>query len=192
MHSTKRRMIDIGLQQLLQQGYNSLSIQTVLDGSGVPKGSFYHHFADKEDFALQVIDGYITDVHAVLDSCVNDQSLPPLDRIRSFFRNVESSYEREGYLGCLMGGLGQELSGVSDTFRQKIEWCFSSIADRLQICLDAAKTVGTIKPNCDTRELAELLVNCWEGAALRSRLKRSPAPLTTMLEFYLSSLRTPA
>ena len=190
MHSTKRRMIDLGLQQLLQQGYNSLGIQAVLDGSGVPKGSFYHHFADKEDFALQVIDAYVADVHAVLDTCVSDQSVPPLDRIRSFFRNVEGSYEREGYLGCLMGGLGQELSGVSDTFRQKIEWCFSSIADRLQLCLDAAKTAGTIRSDCDTRELAELLVNCWEGAALRSRLKRSPAPLATMLEFYLSSLRT--
>ncbi|CAN7540242.1 TetR family transcriptional regulator C-terminal domain-containing protein [Devosia sp. LjRoot16] len=189
MHSTKRRMIDVGLQQLLQQGYNSLGIQAVLDAASVPKGSFYHHFADKEDFALQVVDAYVADVHAVLDSCVHDAALAPLDRIRTFFRNVENSYEREGYLGCLMGGLGQELSGVSDTFRQKIEWCFSSIADRLQLCLDAAKADGSIAPDSDTRELAELLVNCWEGAALRSRLKRNPAPLAVMLEFYLASLQ---
>ena len=189
MHSTKRRMIDVGLQQLLQQGYNSLGIQAVLDAAAVPKGSFYHHFVDKQDFALQVIDAYISDVHAVLDSCATDAALAPLDRIRTFFRNVESSYERDGYLGCLMGGLGQELSGVSDTFRQKIEWCFSSIADRLQLCLDAAKADGAIAPDSDTRELAELLVNCWEGAALRSRLKRNPAPLAVMLEFYLGSLQ---
>lgn len=182
-------MIDVGLQQLLQQGYNSLGIQAVLDAAAVPKGSFYHHFADKQDFALQVVDAYVVDVHAVLDDCVNDPALAPLDRIRRFFRNVESSYEREGYLGCLMGGLGQELSGVSDTFRQKIEWCFSSIADRLQRCLDAARADGTIAPDSDTRELAELLVNCWEGAALRSRLKRNPAPLAVMLEFYLGSLQ---
>ena len=191
MHSTKRRMIDIGLQQLLQQGYNSLGIQAVLDGSGVPKGSFYHHFADKEDFALQVIDAYVTDVHVVLDTCVNDHSLPPLDRIRSFFRNVESSYEREGYLGCLMGGLGQELSGVSDTFRQKIEWCFSSIAKRLALCLEEAKQQGDIPASCDIRQMANLLVDCWEGAALRSRLRRNPEPLTSMLDFYLRSVTAP-
>jgi TetR/AcrR family transcriptional repressor of nem operon len=38
------------------------------------------------------------------------------------------------------------------------------------------------------QELADLLVNCWEGAALRSRLRRDPAPLTAMLDFYIESI----
>ena len=41
---------------LLEQGYNDLGIQSLLAATGTPKGSFYHHFEDKEDFALQVID----------------------------------------------------------------------------------------------------------------------------------------
>ncbi|EWH01681.1 hypothetical protein Q427_12665 [Halomonas sp. BC04] len=36
----------------------------------------------------------------------------------------------------------------------------------------------------DPRELANLLLNCWEGAALRSRLWRDPKPLDQMLDFY--------
>jgi TetR/AcrR family transcriptional repressor of nem operon len=32
--------------------------------------------------------------------------------------------------------------------------------------------------------MAKLLINCWEGAALRSRLLRDPAPLREMLDFY--------
>lgn len=32
--------------------------------------------------------------------------------------------------------------------------------------------------------LAALLVDCWEGAALRSRIRGNPAPLTAMLDFY--------
>ena len=31
------------------------------------------------------------------------------------------------------------------------------------------------------------LVDCWEGAALRSRLRRDPAPLTAMLDFHFRS-----
>ncbi|MBZ9822001.1 TetR family transcriptional regulator C-terminal domain-containing protein [Mesorhizobium sp. CA4] len=114
--------------------------------------------------------------------------MPPLERIRSFFRQVEQSYRQEGYLGCLMGGLGQELSGISDVFREKIEWCFSSIAQRLQLCLDAAKEEGAIAPDVDTARMADLLVDCWEGAALRSRLRKSPEPLAAMLDFYLRSV----
>lgn len=188
MHSTKQKLIEKGLQLLLQQGYNDLGLQGLLEAAGVPKGSFYHHFRDKEDFALQVIDFYVADVHATLDRCVGEDGVPPLDRIRAFFRSVEDGYRREGYLGCLMGGLGQELSGVSEAFRAKIEWCFSSIADRLRVCLDAAKEEGTLSQDCRTDELANLLVDCWEGAALRSRLKRDPAPLSAMLEFYLNAL----
>jgi len=37
------------------------------------------------------------------------------------------------------------------------------------------------------RALANLLLNCWEGAALRSRLSRDPTPLDLMLDFYFSA-----
>ena len=184
----KERMIAEGLRMLLEHGYNGLGVQAVLDATGSPKGSFYHHFKSKEDFALAVVDAYITNVHALLERCVNDHTLPPLERIRLFFETVEQSYREEGYLGCLMGGLGQELSGLSDIFRRKIDWCFSSIAERLKVCLDAAKAEGAISSSVRTAEMAHLLVDCWEGAALRSRLKRNPAPLAVMLEFYLQAL----
>ena len=107
MHSTKQRLIDAGLRMLLQHGYNSLGIQALLDETDTPKGSFYHHFKDKEDFALQVLDAYMTAVHAGLDACLLDQTLPPLARIRRFFEMTQESYRQEGYLGCLMGGSGR-------------------------------------------------------------------------------------
>jgi TetR/AcrR family transcriptional repressor of nem operon len=188
VHSTKRRLIDAGLRMLLEQGYNSLGIQAVLDATNTPKGSFYHHFKDKEDFALKVIDTYIADVHSVLDGCVQDSERQPLDRIRHFFELVQQGYRRDGYMGCLMGGLGQELSGVSEVFRQKIEWCFSSIAERLATCLEDAQQHGDIARECNARLMADLLVDCWEGAALRSRLRRNPGSLNAMLDFYLGSL----
>lgn len=174
---------------LLERGYNNLGIQAVLAATGVPKGSFYHHFADKEDFALQVIDAYISEVHAGLDVCLQDEERPPLTRIRHFFELTQQKYQQEGYLGCLMGGLGQELSGVSDVFRRKIDWCFSSIADRLANCLAEARQRGDIPAGSDVRQMADVLVDCWEGAALRSRLRRTPASLTAMLDFYMESVR---
>lgn len=191
MHSTKRRLIDAGLRMLLEQGYNSLGIQAVLEATDTPKGSFYHHFKDKQDFAMQVIDAYIADVHAGLDECVQDRARDPLGRVRHFFELTQKSYERDGYMGCLMGGLGQELSGVSEVFRAKIEWCFSSIAERLAVCLEEAKQQGDIPADCDVQQMADILVDCWEGAALRSRLQRNPASLSAMLDFYIRSVAGP-
>jgi len=183
-HQTKQRLLDAGMAMLLQHGYHDLGIQALLDATETPKGSFYHHFRDKEDFALQVIDQYMGHVHAGLDACLGDETLPPLMRVRRFFEQTQKNYRREGYLGCLLGGLGQELSGVSEVFRRKVEGCFSAIARRLAVCLEEARNNGDIPAESDPQRMASLLVDCWEGAALRSRLRGSPAPLSTMLDFY--------
>jgi TetR/AcrR family transcriptional regulator, transcriptional repressor for nem operon len=186
-HPTKQRLLEAGLSMLLEHGYNDLGIQTILAATGIPKGSFYHHFTDKEDFALQVVDEYMLHVHEGLSACLDDQSRAPLDRVRHFFELTQQKYRQEGYLGCLLGGLGQELSGVSDVFRRKIERCFSEIAGRIAVCLEDARKRGDIPADSDSRRMASLLIDCWEGAALRSRLRGSPAPLTAMLDFYFQS-----
>lgn len=186
-HATKRRLLDAGLVMLLKHGYNDLGIQALLEATGVPKGSFYHHFRDKEAFALEVIDEYMRDVHAGLDACLGDATVPPLARVRGFFVASQDRCHQEGYMGCLLGGLGQELSGVSDVFRRKIEWCFTGIAARIAVCLEEARRRGELPADSDVSRLSALLVDCWEGAALRSRLRRDPAPLGEMLDFFFGA-----
>jgi TetR/AcrR family transcriptional repressor of nem operon len=190
-HSTKQRLLDAGLTMLLEHGYHDLGIQALLDATATPKGSFYHHFKDKEDFALQVIDQYMRQVHAGLDECLRDTERPPLARVRRFFELTQQAYRAQGYMGCLLGGLGQELSGVNDVFRRKIEWCFSEIARRMAVCLEEARKRGDIPADFDVKLMAGVLVDCWEGAALRSRLRKDPAPLKAMLDFYLRSAARP-
>ena len=127
VHSTKQRLLDAGMAMLLKHGYHDLGIQALLDATSIPKGSFYHHFTDKEDFALQVIGQYMQYVHTGLDASLKDVSLPPLKRVYRFFELTLQHYQKEGYLGCLMSGLGQELSGVSEVFRRKrfiIDWLY--------------------------------------------------------------------
>ena len=173
---------------LLKHGYHDLGIQALLDATSTPKGSFYHHFRDKEDFVLQAIDQYMGHVHAGLDACLLDQSLSPLKRVRRFFEMTQQVYQSQGYMGCLLGGLGQELSGVSEVFRRKVENCLSQIAKRLAACLEEARKAGEIRSVSKPQQLSSLLVDCWEGATLRSRLRGDAAPLRTMLDFYFQSV----
>ena len=176
---------------LLAHGYNDLGVQAVLESTKIPKGSFYHHFKDKEDFALSVIDQYMVGVHAGLDHCLGDKCRPPLDRVRRFFEMTRQHYRQQGYMGCLLGGLGQELSGVSEVFRRRIDGCFSEIAGRIASCLEEARKRGDMPAGSNTRQMASLLVDCWEGAALRSRLRGDAAPLNAMLDFYIRSVVIP-
>ena len=189
IHLTKQRLLDAGLRLMLERGYHAIGIQDILDDTGIPKGSFYHHFESKEDFALQVVDQYQAGVHALLEQTMNDRAYPPLQRIRNFFAGVRQSYEQEGYLGCLLGSLGQEMSGASDVFRRKIDTCITAIGDYIARCLEEARSRGDLPSTCDPKLNAELIVNAWEGAALRSRLVRGSRPLDIVLDFCFAAMK---
>jgi TetR/AcrR family transcriptional repressor of nem operon len=184
LHETKRRLLEAGLMMLLERGYHGLGVQDLLDRTGVPKGSFYHHFESKEDLALQAVDLYAALAHAQLEASLSAAERPPLERVRDFFDQIRKMYAAEGYLGCFLGALGQELSGMNDVFRRRIEACFASLASGLAECLEDARQAGDIAPDTDVQQLATVLIQAWEGAALRSRLVRSAVPLDSFFEFY--------
>ena len=102
-------------------------------------------------------------VHAGLDACLNDPAHPPLVRVRRFFEMTQRSYRKDGYLGCLLGGLGQELSGMSDVFRLKIESCLSTIASR-----GAAEGDARLLLRARGRRLNRALRQAWAAGAFQS------------------------
>lgn len=167
---------------MLERGYNATGIQDLLVATSVPKGSFYHHFGSKEDFALQVVDRYLVEVHVLLDQALADSDRAPLERIRLFFERLLAMYAGQGYLGSLIGLLGQELTAVNTAFRRRIEGAFDGIARRLAETLDEARRRGDLPSETDPLQTANLMLDAWEGAALRSRIQRNAAPLEATLE----------
>ena len=182
LHVTKRRLLDAGLATFLERGYNATGIQDLLVATSVPKGSFYHHFASKEDFALQVVDRYVAEVHALLEQSLAESDRAPLERVRLFFDRLLAFYASQGYLGSLLGLLGQELAVASTAFRRRIEEAFDAIARRLTEVLEEARARGDLPADSDLVHTATFMMNAWEGAALRSRLARNAAPLESALE----------
>ena len=53
--STRDHLLQVGLRQIHAMGYSATGVNEILEEAKVPKGSFYHHFASKEDFAKEVL-----------------------------------------------------------------------------------------------------------------------------------------
>lgn len=184
MNATKQLLLQEGLVLLLERGYNDLGIQMLLAQTGVPRGSFYHHFRSKEEMALEAVDLYLRGGHELLDATLAPDGRPAMERVRAFFERMREMYASQGYLGCLLGALGQELSGTNEAFRMKIEECVASIAKQIAMCLEDARLQGALPVGVTPRQYADILVNAWEGAALRSRMLRNPEPLNAFIAFY--------
>ena len=184
-------MLDHGLRLMLKRGYHHTGIHDVLDAAGVPKGSFYHYFKNKEDFGLQVVGRYADDGYAEIDRILRDKWQPPLVRLRRLFEEFRADYERRFCRdGCLLGNLGQEMADVNDTFSDRISLHFDRWTARIALCLDEAVVSGDLSADADTTMLAGTLLDAYEGALLRMKVVKNIAPLQAFLEVYFEKTLT--
>jgi TetR/AcrR family transcriptional repressor of nem operon len=179
---TRDLLLEAGRKSFLEKGYNSSGIESILHEAGVPKGSFYHYFENKEDFGLRVLDQFAECIGERQRRILGEEGVAPLDRLRNYCLTVsELLVSDECRKGCLVGNLSQEMADQSEAFRSRLEEIFESWVDRYAECLKEAQVAGDIPAHLDVRELAEFWLNSWQGAILRAKTMRSPAPLRTFL-----------
>ncbi|GBG40670.1 TetR/AcrR family transcriptional regulator [Mycobacterium montefiorense] len=173
----RRRLLAAGLELVHARGFSASGVKDITDAAGVPKGSFYAYFPSKEAFAAAVLAHHWSDIETRL--------LPMLDadgtaqqRITRFFHALADEHESGDFLlGCLVGNLSLELGGCSEQVRAELV----RILDRWDSALTACVRSGQrgadgIRADLDAAELASLLIESWEGAALRGKVTRSRAP----------------
>lgn len=180
---TKAEIIAIGTDMISLHGYNATGIDAVLKGAGVPKGSFYHYFGSKEEFGLAVIDHFAERYDQRLDTFLNDEGVPPLNRIRNYLESgMARLTQNQCTKGCLIGNLGQELADQNERFRARLDDIFRSWKERFAACLREAQRAGELASELDTGVIAGFILSGWEGAVLRAKVMKSPQPLRDFME----------
>ncbi|WP_082864599.1 acrylate utilization transcriptional regulator AcuR [Caballeronia temeraria] len=178
-----------GTAILTERGFLATGIDEILKRAGVPKGSFYHYFKSKQDFGEAVLDNYLQLLGKKLDRTLGDPSLAPLARLQAFIDDAKRGLKKyEFRRGCLVGNLGQELGGVDEVFRARLEAAFRVWEGRFETCLHEAVRAGDLPVSADPRRLARFFWIGWEGAILRSKLMRSAEPLDHFAEMYFETV----
>ena len=179
---TKATLVDAGLHLMLEKGYHHTGIQDVLQAAGVPKGSFYYYFPSKEAFGREVIAQFAAAYVARLEQCLGDTTHSPLTRLRRHLDETLARFERRGCRGgCLIGNLSQELADQSEPFGAQLEAVLNDWRERYARVFREAQAVGELRADLDPQQLAEFYLNSFEGAVLRAKVSKSPAPLRLFL-----------
>lgn len=187
---TRTALIRAGIALLTEHGFLSTGIDQVLKAVGVPKGSFYHYFASKDDFGFAVIDAYGAYFAAKLDRWLTNPARLPLERLGDFVADAKAGMARFDFRrGCLIGNMGQELGGQHEEFRRRLDAVFVDWQARVAACLDDAKAAGQIRVAGDCQRWAAFFWIGWEGAILRAKLTRSVAPMDLFAETFFAMLK---
>ncbi len=184
IHS-KDEIVQAGLDIILTKGFNATGVESILKQANVPKGSFYNFFSSKEEFGLAIIDRYVAEIGDILHPIFSDVSLPPLERVKKSFESLIARFEgNDCTKGCLVGNLSLEMSDQFEKVRERLEQALQLWTKVFSGLLLQAQDEKTIPADLDPEMLAENLISSFQGALLRSKVKKSPEPLKNFIYLY--------
>ncbi|MFH2121869.1 MAG: TetR family transcriptional regulator C-terminal domain-containing protein [Pseudomonadota bacterium] len=179
---TREHILACGGQIIHHKGFNATGLHEILQAAGVPKGSFYFYFKSKEDFGLALIDYYRGVFAERIGALIEEETLPPLERLKHFFLWFHEYFAKEGFIkGCPIGNLVQELGDVNPVFREKLNASLEKLIHVVATLLQAAKEQGVLPARLSPDATARFIVSAWQGALLRMKAVAGPEPLDNFI-----------
>jgi len=186
--NVREQILSTGLALLHGRGFNATSVQDITEAAGVPKGSFYNHFASKEALGLEVVQRY-TEQDAGLLAVLQEAGVAPLARLKNYFRALMEVGTGMGPdCGCLLGNFSTELSAHSPLIRQRVNAAFDNWSATLAEVVAQAQADGSLADDIPAADLAAFLVNAWEGAAVRYKASAQPLALNIFMDVVLRKI----
>jgi TetR/AcrR family transcriptional repressor of nem operon len=173
--SLREKLASSAVGTLHTFGFRGCSIQDITEAAGVPKGSFFNHFENKEDLAIDALRRYIQGARIDL---LFQEGVPPLERLKNHFTFLSGRLGELGFeRGCMLGLFASEMSQEYPRMREEIRSVFEAWCGAVEEVLREAQAAGDIDPRHDPAQLARFLVNAWEGATIRLKISRDRSPI---------------
>lgn len=189
---TRETILLAAFEEIYSQGFRKASIDNIIRRTGVTKGALYYHFPNKTALGYAVVDEVIVP-HAEQrwQRLMNDDS-NPIDTLIEIGKDPAFPIDRDVSLGCPINNLAQEMSGVDEGFRERLNRFLEQWREAIQTALDKGKLRGQVRTDVDAYEAAAFIVAAFEGAYGLAKCAGSSGVLETCLgglNTYVNSLR---
>lgn len=172
-----------GAHLMTRRGYHGTGVLEIVQAAGIPKGSFYHYFSSKEDFAVQALEYLYAPRLLRYAAALADPARSPRERLLSYYRDLLDHFSRQEKpeYHCFIGSLSFEMADDCLPIASHVESILKRSVAILAQCLMAAREAGELPCNTDCAALAEFIANAWEGALMRMKVGGRVASLEIFL-----------
>lgn len=185
----KELILQEGAKIIHLKGFHNTGINEILGSAGVPKGSFYFYFKNKEDFGLQLIDYLSHHFSSQAQKHLQSPEKLYLKKMISFFDEYQVFFEEQGCkMGCPIGNLALEMGDLNENFRKRLDEVMESMKCSVFKFLKGAQDNKEISHDLDISEVSDFILNSWEGALLRMKVKGNISPLQNFMKTLFESI----
>jgi TetR/AcrR family transcriptional repressor of nem operon len=169
---SKEKLLATARTLFLERGYPATSLNDLVAGVGVTKGSFFHHFKSKEELALEVLLLEFERTADVLSAGPFAAATEPLERVLAFIDHTDRHAEALWVRGSLLGAFAASLAATSPRIEALVSKAYRRLVDGIAPLFEpvAERTRG--RP--DAAGLAEHFLAVIEGGATLARVHDDP------------------
>ena len=162
---TQDLIINKSFELFYEKGYNATSIPDIMKETSLSKGAFYHHFKNKHEIGVKVI-------QVIIRKRIKEGFIAPLKNIEGnipklllevFTNRIKNYSEREKALGCPANNLVGEIGYTEQDFRVILKSLFEEWRKQLIKVIDIGKKRGEIKKDVNSSSVAISLICAFEG-----------------------------
>ena len=162
---TQDLIINKSFELFYEKGYNATSIPDIMKETSLSKGAFYHHFKNKHEIGVKVIE-------VIIRKRIKEGFIAPLNNMESnipklllevFTNRIKNYSEREKALGCPANNLVGEIGYTEQDFRVILKSLFEEWREQLIKVIDIGKKRGEIKKDVNSSSVAISLICAFEG-----------------------------
>lgn len=181
--NTRQHILETGHRIIAGKGFASVGLNEILTTAGVPKGSFYHYFASKEQYGQALLQEYFDHYLADLDELFAAEAASGHERLMRYWqrwkgKQLDACAEQK----CLVVKLAGEVADLSDAMRITLRDGTEQIVQRIARVIESGVTDGSVPP-LDPRMTAQTLYQLWLGASLLGKLHRDTAAFENAMTF---------
>ena len=174
---TRQHILDTGRRLIAGKGFTSVGLNEILLAASVPKGSFYHYFASKEQYGCSLLESYFDSYLAHIDALFETVTSSARERLIIYWQQwMDTQCDDCLDSKCLVVKLSAEVADLSETMRRALHDGTNGVIARIGNCIDEGVADQSL-PMLDGLATAQMLYQLWLGASLLGKIQRSRAPL---------------
>jgi len=171
------------MKHFYAHGYHGTTVDALLEASGVPKGSFYHHFGSKQAFGKAVLKRYMQFQLDLLQKwCTENPELATSAKLCGYFNEMVEQFVGSGFRrACLAGKFSTEMSATSESFRTQLDADMRDWQKHLRTALEQGQEHGDVRRDRPAGDLADAVLALIQGAFVVALASRDVSSLTAVI-----------
>ena len=172
MAPARQKLLDASLGLIREKGYALTTVDELCARAGVAKGSFFHHFKDKEALAVAAADYWSQMTGALFKEAPYHKHNDPLDRVLGYIDFRKSILKGEvAEFTCLVGTMVQEVYESNPAIRDACDASISGHAAKVEADIAEAMKLYQVRAAWTAKSLALHTQAVLQGAFILAKAK---------------------